>query len=116
MENFRESALSQMEDDFSKASTNLPEIIAEEDAAVGTLVIIVISAILSITLLFVMAVFIDCRHQKLDKIKQKRPKKILRISVPRFTKPKEPSEDKESFADKMHTEDTIVPSSVAVIV
>lgn len=55
--------------------------------------------------------------RKLDKIKQKSPKKVLRISIPRFSRPNENGEDKESFADKMHTEDTTtVPSSVAVIV
>lgn len=117
MENVGESAIPWMDDDLTKASTSLPEIIEEENA-VGTIVIVVISVILSITLLFVMAVFIDCRHQKLAKIKQgqRSPKKILKIPIPRLNRPLNGlSEDQDTFADKMHTEELSPPSPSVIV-
>lgn len=120
LESFGESAIPWMDDDLSKASTSIPEVLVEENT-IGTLIIIIVSAILSITLLFMMAVFIDCRHQKLAKIKQKRPRKVLKITIPKFngTPSNDASEDRETFADKMHTQDSppdSTPSAVAVIV
>lgn len=50
-------------DEISTQSTTLPEIIQEQTDQITTVVIFVISAILTITLLFGIAVFIDCRQE-----------------------------------------------------
>ncbi|KAJ8966132.1 hypothetical protein NQ314_003724 [Rhamnusium bicolor] len=69
-------------DEFSTQATNLPKIIEEESNQITTVVIFVISAILTITLLFVIAIFIDCRQEKLQKLQSKKTRKILRLKLP----------------------------------
>ncbi|RZC40809.1 uncharacterized protein BDFB_000780, partial [Asbolus verrucosus] len=98
---------------IASQSTEVPEII-EESNEIGTIVIFVISAILTITLLFVVAIFIDCRQQKLTKLHQQRkPKKVLRIKIPKLGRGRAVREDEDTFADKMQEPE---PSSSHVIV
>ncbi|XP_018562282.1 uncharacterized protein LOC108904282 [Anoplophora glabripennis] len=110
---FGESEVSWMKDETSTQSTSLPEIIQEETNQITTVVIFVISAVLTITLLFGIAVFIDCRQEKLQKMQtKKRPRKILKLKLPikigRVTR-----EDEATLADKMHCEPS--PSNSMVV-
>ncbi|KAF5273839.1 hypothetical protein FQA39_LY00954 [Lamprigera yunnana] len=95
--------------DFTKVTTTSPELIVEENA-VGTLVIFIVSAIVSILLLFIVAIFIDCRHQKLTKEKMLNPKKIFKTKTPTLKR-----EDQQTIADKMQdSEPTAAPTVVIV--
>lgn len=72
----KESSIPWFEEDiFSSKSTAIPEqleILEEENPNhIATVIIFVVSALVTITLLFIMAIFIDCRQQKLD-IEQQR--------------------------------------------
>ncbi|XP_044260018.1 uncharacterized protein LOC123008293 [Tribolium madens] len=108
----KENDIGWMEDNSSQ-STSIPEII-EESNEIGTVVIFVISAILTITLLFVVAIFIDCRQQKLINLQQQRkPKKVLKIKIPKLGMGRAIREDEDTFADKMQEPE---PSSSHVIV
>ncbi|KAF5279208.1 hypothetical protein FQR65_LT03455 [Abscondita terminalis] len=112
-ENLAENSINWIDDEFAKATTNLPELIAEEENAIGTLVIIIVSAIVSILFLFVIAVFIDCRHQKLTKDKPKL-KKVFKINVPGLNRTPI-REDKQNIAENMQSsEETAAPSIVIV--
>ncbi|XP_074041266.1 uncharacterized protein isoform X2 [Leptinotarsa decemlineata] len=101
-------------DELSTQSTTIPEIIDEESKQIATVVVFVISAVLAITLLFIAAVFIDCRQEKLEKlqakpIKRKIPK--LRLPLPRIGLPVR--EDENSIVDRIEYAE---PSSSHVIV
>ncbi|KAK4875622.1 hypothetical protein RN001_012044 [Aquatica leii] len=112
MENFGENSVAWITDGFAKATTNSPETIVEENA-VGTLVIIIVSAIVSILFLFVIAVFIDCRHQKLSKDKPN-SKKVFKINIPRFSRSRA-CEDKQSIADRMQSPEATAAPSIVVV-
>ncbi|CAH0554902.1 unnamed protein product [Brassicogethes aeneus] len=96
-------------DDFSNQSTSFPEVLKEETSELGTVIIFVISAVLTITLLFVIAIFIDCRQQKLTnhQLEVKKKRKFLRI--PRL---KRIVEDEDTLTDAMEQPST----SASVIV
>ncbi|XP_056633454.1 uncharacterized protein LOC130443029 [Diorhabda sublineata] len=47
-----------------------------------TVIIFVILAIIVITLLFVIAIFIDCRQQKLQNLQSKPKKTLLKLKLP----------------------------------
>ncbi|KAJ3642197.1 hypothetical protein Zmor_025003 [Zophobas morio] len=95
--------------DDSSRSTLAPEI-TNESNEIATIVIFVVSAILTITLLFVVAIFIDCRHQKLVKLHQQRkPKKVLKVKIPGLGA----RDDEATIVDKMQEPE---PSSSHVIV
>ncbi|KAJ3626687.1 hypothetical protein MTP99_017166 [Tenebrio molitor] len=112
MDLVKENDIMWMEENSSQ-STSVPEII-EESNEIGTVIIFVISAILTITLLFVVAIFIDCRQQKLIKLHQQRkPKKLLKLKIPTLGVGRDVREDEDTFADKMHEPE---PSSSHVIV
>lgn len=50
-------------DGFLDQSTSLPEAFADESGHVAVLIIFVVCAVLAITLIFILAVFIDCRQE-----------------------------------------------------
>ena len=109
MENTAQNSIPWIDDELTKPVTTLPEIIAEE-AATGNLIIIIVSAIISITLLFVIAVFIDCRHQKTKK--DRLGSRLFKISIPKF---RSQGTEREGIADKMQVQEpTTAPATVIV--
>ncbi|KAJ8982134.1 hypothetical protein NQ317_002861 [Molorchus minor] len=112
-EQFENSAVPWMKDEISTQSTSLPDLIEEESNKITTVVIFVISAVFAITLLFVIAIFIDCRQQKLQKIQSKKPRKILRMQLPLGVVGRAVREDQERIVDRM---EQAQPSTSNVIV
>ncbi|KAJ8959815.1 hypothetical protein NQ318_011547 [Aromia moschata] len=96
-------------DEISTKATNLPELIEEESNQITTVVIFVISAVLTITLLFAIAIFIDCRQESFI---LRNPEKILRMKMP-VRIGKVIREDETRIADNM---EHYQPSSSNVIV
>ncbi|XP_030757590.1 uncharacterized protein LOC115883364 [Sitophilus oryzae] len=98
-------------------STNptITEIIQDETNQVTTVVIFVILSVLVIVLIFLMAIFIDCRQQKIqdEKLKQmrKRVKRKVKRIIPSLPTIGESSqrEDEQHIVENMHTEP--IPSS-----
>ncbi|XP_019866580.2 uncharacterized protein LOC109595616 [Aethina tumida] len=85
-------------DDVPAQSTSLPEILEEETNEIGTVVIFVISAVITIALLFMVAIFIDCRQQKLVDAELEHRKRRIRIRVPKLKKPRD---DEDTLTDRM---------------
>ncbi|KAG5900499.1 hypothetical protein JTB14_010910 [Gonioctena quinquepunctata] len=100
-------------DEFSTQSTTIPKVIEEESKQITTVVIFVISAVVAITLLFMAAIFIDCRQEKLHKLqaKSKRKPRVLRLPIPRIGHVIR--EDEDTIADNMECPE---PSTSNVIV
>ncbi|CAG9862227.1 unnamed protein product [Phyllotreta striolata] len=74
-----------------------------ESKQLTTVIVFVISAILAIALLFVIAVFIDCRQEKLQKLNSKvKPKRKLKLKLPLPIVGRALREDQNSILDKMH--------------
>ncbi|XP_066146247.1 uncharacterized protein [Euwallacea fornicatus] len=65
----------------STTNLSLSQIIEDESKQVQTVVIFVISAVLIIILIFVLAVFIDCRQQKINDSNVKSLKKRVRRKI-----------------------------------
>ncbi|KAJ8918602.1 hypothetical protein NQ315_013107 [Exocentrus adspersus] len=104
-----------MRDEVSTLATSLPEIIEEESNQITTVVIFVISAILTITLLFVMAVFIDCRQEKLQRMEKKqKPRRVFRLKLP-VALGRAVRDDEATFADKMQESEPTPSSSNHVV-
>ncbi|KAB0794417.1 hypothetical protein PPYR_11256 [Photinus pyralis] len=110
MDNRLEGSLGWLKDDYTTETTAIPEIIIAEEAAAGSLAVIIVSAIISITLLFIIAIFIDCRHQKAKNGKLR--SRMFKITLPKFATPRV---DQEPIADKMETEEA-TPAPATVIV
>ncbi|CAH1115270.1 unnamed protein product [Psylliodes chrysocephalus] len=87
-----------------ETSTPLPTVqdVADSDSKqLTTVIIFVISAILAITLLFVIAIFIDCRQQKLQKLQSKPKRRLLRLKLPIPIIGRPVREDQNSILDKI---------------
>nr|XP_022916164.1 uncharacterized protein LOC111426050 [Onthophagus taurus] len=57
-----------------------------EEETIATVVIIVLAAAVVIAALFVLAVFIDCRQQKVHKSRLQKSKNVLKSIIPQLTK------------------------------
>lgn len=78
------------------------EITDMDSKELTTVIIFVISAILAITLLFVIAVFIDCRQQKLQNLQSKAKRKLIKLKLPvSATVGRAVREDQHSILDKI---------------
>ncbi|XP_018336901.1 uncharacterized protein LOC108745255 [Agrilus planipennis] len=98
-------------DDFLEKIVEVSEEITAKNLV--TVIVIAVSAVVIIGLLFVIAVFIDCRQQKQEKtklMKKLTSKKILKL--PKFGRGV--SEDREGFANKIVVENS-TPVNVSVI-
>ncbi|XP_066247803.1 uncharacterized protein [Euwallacea similis] len=65
----------------STTNLSLTQIIEDESKQVQTVVIFVISAVLVIILIFMLAVFIDCRQQKINDSNARSLKKRMRRKI-----------------------------------
>ncbi|XP_060528704.1 uncharacterized protein LOC132703456 [Cylas formicarius] len=85
---------------------SLAEFIEDESNNVTTVVIFVVSAVLVIILIFLMAVFIDCRQQKIQDFEAQSKKKArikVRRIVPRVLGIPRRCEDNQTIVDNMET-------------
>ncbi|KAH0998496.1 hypothetical protein HUJ05_008597 [Dendroctonus ponderosae] len=67
----------------NKTEMTLTEILTNETNQVTTVVVFVIAAVVVIILIFVLAVFIDCRQQKIEDFKAKSLRKRMRRKIER---------------------------------
>ncbi|XP_046736246.1 uncharacterized protein LOC124405415 isoform X2 [Diprion similis] len=97
------------DDEITWSPTNPPFTPEEEDAMVS-IIVIVIGVIIAVIGLFSMGIFIDCRHQKSDSAKRRRP---LRLKMPpvgrRRGDRRLKNEDDRSIATDMCTNGTSDP-------
>ncbi|KAK9731175.1 hypothetical protein QE152_g13946 [Popillia japonica] len=81
--------------------TEVTEIMVSDTQSVATLVIAILAVIASITVLFLMAVFIDCRQQKILSDRKKKSKQIIRTVVPQILQ----SHDRARIVENEHDAD-----------
>ncbi|XP_020285958.1 uncharacterized protein LOC109855781 [Pseudomyrmex gracilis] len=67
----------------------------EEEDAIVTLVVVVIGIVIAIVVLFVMGIFIDCKHQKADSLKKKK----LRLKMPPLARGRRKDDSKTLASD-----------------
>ncbi|KAF7270345.1 uncharacterized protein LOC143199800 [Rhynchophorus ferrugineus] len=101
----------------SSTSPNIEELIQDENNQVATVVIFVIVSVLVIVLIFLMAIFIDCRQQKIHDAKIKSLRKRARRKIQRVI-PKLPTigesrkkEDEQNIVDHMQAAEPTASSS-----
>ncbi|KRT83755.1 Amino acid permease, partial [Oryctes borbonicus] len=80
---------------FSMMAT---EVRYSDTQSVATLVIAIIAVIVAITVLFLMAVFIDCRQQKIQNQRVKKSKAVLQNVIPHILK----SHDRARIVENEH--------------
>lgn len=85
-------------DDILNQSTSLPDVTAEEPHGQMTVVLFVISAVLTITLLFALALFIDFRQGKKEKELKKQRLRAVKVMISKHTPNRE---DKDCIIDNM---------------
>ncbi|KAK9873166.1 hypothetical protein WA026_021398 [Henosepilachna vigintioctopunctata] len=61
---YKENKIPWLDDDALSGSTRTPEVLQESSQL--TLAIFLVAAVVAITLLFAIGLFMDCRHQKID--------------------------------------------------
>ncbi|KAL1498241.1 hypothetical protein ABEB36_009072 [Hypothenemus hampei] len=97
---------------FSQTSTNLSltELIEDESNQVVTVVVFVITVVVIIILIFVLAVFIDCRQQKIQDSKarsiRKRVQRKIQKTVNQLPTIREANrqDDQKTFVNHMEVE------------
>ncbi|GJQ71594.1 hypothetical protein Trydic_g11297 [Trypoxylus dichotomus] len=85
------------------------EVMVSDTQSVATLVIAILAVIAAITVLFLMAVFIDCRQQKIQNERVKKSKVVLKNVIPQILK----SHDRARIvANEHHSQQTELPYEV----
>ncbi|KAL3270259.1 hypothetical protein HHI36_009315 [Cryptolaemus montrouzieri] len=94
----KESEISWFDDDTLRGSTKSPEVIEEGNQV--TIAIFLIMAVATITLLFALGVFIDCRHQKIDSEEAER-KRAAKLRLPKIKRILSKRTDKDCIIEDM---------------
>ncbi|GLV32434.1 hypothetical protein CBL_00857 [Carabus blaptoides fortunei] len=96
-----------MKDTFTdNYTTEIPPVVGNP---VLTIVAVAIAVIITIVLLFGLAVFIDCRHQRLrENGKRDSERSIFNFAVPKFLKFTRFTNEDDSFVDKMYSEENAI--------
>ncbi|XP_017779027.1 PREDICTED: uncharacterized protein LOC108564477 [Nicrophorus vespilloides] len=92
-------------------STSLPTLGVEEGTEIGILVIIIAAALVTITLLFLIAIFIDCRQQKTINVEATSDSgRIFRMKLPKISR--KLREDEKQFSNRMQIPDGTDPANI----
>ncbi|XP_044753403.1 uncharacterized protein LOC123312897 isoform X2 [Coccinella septempunctata] len=86
---------------YGDVTTRSPDVIGEGGQL--TLALFLIVAVVAITLLFALGIFIDCRHQKIDDEEAQRKKDLrkMRLKIPKMNKKAPKRDDKDCIVENM---------------
>ncbi|XP_044732312.1 uncharacterized protein LOC123295145 [Chrysoperla carnea] len=107
-------AMEEFADIFEKSTsapgaTPLP---AHDAAGIATVAVLVVGILFAIVGLFGMAIFIDCRHQTLNRDGE--PRRSLRLRIPKFLR-RNVDNDTDSIANQMDNENASTTPAAIVI-
>ncbi|XP_045474567.1 uncharacterized protein LOC123680626 [Harmonia axyridis] len=106
------SEISWNHDDDAGGTTRSPDVIGE--GGQFTVAVFLVVAVVAITLLFALGIFIDCRHQKIDDEEQQRKQnqRRLRLKLPKLNKKVPKRDDKDCIVENMEENEASTSNAI----